>query len=206
MLYLLKGDWAKARSLIEDGIAVARRGDVVLHLFRAVGSSAWALAELGEASEALNRLQEGEQLLDRNAARGVLGNLGWVYHVLGRAALRLGRLDEARRLGDRAVESSPRHPGFAAHAEHLRGDIASHPERLDPDSGAARYREALALAAPRGMRPLVAHCHLGLGRLYRRTGKRLEAEEHLATATAMYREMDMQFWLEAAEAGIRELE
>ena len=56
------------------------------------------------------------------------------------------------------------------------------------------------------MRPLVAHCHLGLGRLYRRTGKRLEAEEHLATATAMYREMDMQFWLEAAEAGIRELE
>src|SRR5207245_7299578 len=117
--YRRKCDWAKARSLIEDGIAVARRGDVVLHRFRAVGSSAWALAELGEARQARSRLQEGEQLLDRNAARGVLGNLGWVYHVLGRAALRLGRLDEARRLCDRAVESSPRHPGFAAHALHL---------------------------------------------------------------------------------------
>ena len=51
-----------------------------------------------------------------------------------------------------------------------------------------------------GMRPLVAHCHLGLGKLYRRTGKREQAQEHLTTATTMYREMDMRFWLEQAEA------
>jgi hypothetical protein len=44
------------------------------------------------------------------------------------------------------------------------------------------------------MRPLVAHCHLGLGKLYRHTGKREQAREHLATAAAMYREMDMRFW------------
>ena len=55
------------------------------------------------------------------------------------------------------------------------------------------------------MRPLVAHCHLGLGKLYRRTGKRQEAQEHLTTATTMYRELDMRFWLEKAEAAIREL-
>ena len=55
------------------------------------------------------------------------------------------------------------------------------------------------------MRPLVAHCHLGLGKLYRRTGKRQEAQEHLATATTMYREMDMPFWLERAEAETLEL-
>jgi hypothetical protein len=55
------------------------------------------------------------------------------------------------------------------------------------------------------MRPLVAHCHLGLGKLYRRTGTRQEAQEHLPTATAMYREMDMRFWLEQAEGEMREL-
>ena len=55
------------------------------------------------------------------------------------------------------------------------------------------------------MRPLVAHCHLGLGQLYRRTGKRQEAQGHLTTATTMYREMDMRFWLEQAEAEMREL-
>ena len=55
------------------------------------------------------------------------------------------------------------------------------------------------------MRPLVAHCHLGLGRLYRRTGRRQEAQENLTTAIAMYREMDMRFWLTQAEAILKEI-
>jgi hypothetical protein len=50
------------------------------------------------------------------------------------------------------------------------------------------------------MRPRVAHCHVGLGKLYRRTGKREQAQEHLTTATGMYREMGMTYWLEKAEA------
>jgi len=52
------------------------------------------------------------------------------------------------------------------------------------------------------MRPLVAHCHLGLGRLYQRTGTRDQAREHLTTATTMYREMDMPFWLEQAAGDV----
>jgi len=63
----------------------------------------------------------------------------------------------------------------------------------------AYYHDALALAGRLGMLPLVAHCHLGLGKLYRRTGKRQQAHEHLTTATTMYREMGMTYWLEKAE-------
>jgi len=51
------------------------------------------------------------------------------------------------------------------------------------------------------MRPLVAHCHLGLGKLYGRRDKREQARERLATATTMYREMGTTYWLEKAEAG-----
>ena len=54
------------------------------------------------------------------------------------------------------------------------------------------------------MRPLVAHCHLGLGELYRRSDKREEALEHLITATTMYREMCMTYWLEKAEVQLKE--
>ena len=199
-LHLLKGDWAKARSLIEHGIAVLRTGNVVL-----AASARGRLLRLGPG--AARRGERGaEPAPGRRAApraSGGEGNRrpsGWAYHALGRACLLLGRLDEARRLGDRAVESSPGQPGFAAHALHLLGDIATHPDRFDAESGEAHYRQALALAEPRGMRPLVAHCHLGLGKLYRRTGKREQAQEHLTTATTMYREMDMRFWLEQAEA------
>lgn len=63
----------------------------------------------------------------------------------------------------------------------------------------------MALADELGMRPLVGHCHLGLGRLYRRIEKREEAQEHLSAATTMYREMEMQFWLEQAEAEVNAL-
>src|SRR4029453_7376123 len=100
----------------------------------------------------------------------------------------------------RAIESSPKQPGYVAHALHLLGDIATHPDRFDAENGEAHYRRALALAEPRGMRPLASHCHLGLGKLYRPTDKREQAQEHLATATTMYREMGMTYWLEKAEA------
>ena len=52
------------------------------------------------------------------------------------------------------------------------------------------------------MRPLVAHCYLGLGKLYRRTGKREHAREHLTTAATMFREMGMTYWLEKAETAL----
>ena len=204
-LHLLKGDWAKAGLLSERWIAVVRTGNVILMLPYALASSAWALAQLGEAGEALNRLRESEPLLDRQAARGTVGYNGEGYHALGRASLLLGRLDEARRLGNRAVEFSPCHPGYAAHAQHLLGDIATHPDRFDAESGEANYRKALSLAEPRRMRPLVAHCHFGLGKLYRQTNKREQAREHLTTAITMYREMEMRFWLELAEVETREL-
>jgi class 3 adenylate cyclase/tetratricopeptide (TPR) repeat protein len=199
-LHLLKGDWAQARSLIEAWVAVVRAANIVLVLPYALASSAWVLAELDQASEARDRSGEAEQLLERHATRGLVHYLGWAYCSLGRACLRLGRLDEARRLGDRAVEFSPSHPGYAADALHLLGDIATHPDRFDAERGEAHYHHALALAEPRGMRPLAAHCHLGLGRLYRRMGRHEQAREHLTAATTMYREMEMRYWLEQAEA------
>jgi tetratricopeptide (TPR) repeat protein len=122
---------------------------------------------------------------------------------LGRACLLLGRLDEARNLGDRAIESSRSHHGPAAHGLHLLGDIATHPDRFDAERAEAHYRDALAMAEPRGMRPLVAHCHLGLGTLFRRMGKHEQAHEHVITATTMYREMDMRFWLENGETEVK---
>ena len=121
------------------------------------------------------------------------------YHWLGRAALLLGRLDDARRLAERSLHYSPSFPGYAAHALHLMGDLASHPDQLDAEQAEIHYRKALTLAEPRGMRPLVAHCHLGLGKLHRMAGNHEQAVEQLATATSLYREMGMQFYLEQAE-------
>ena len=82
-------------------------------------------------------------------------------------------------------------------AEVLVGQEPTEPAALE------RLREALSLAAELGMRPEVAHCHLDLGTLYRRIGHSEQAQEHLTTATTMYREMGMSFWLEKAEAALK---
>ena len=76
-------------------------------------------------------------------------------------------------------------------------------DRPDPTAAEAHYKSGLELATALGMRPLVAPCHFGLSTLYRRTDTREQAQDHLITATAMYREMDMRFWVEQVEAEIK---
>ncbi len=199
MPHLLKGDWATARTLVEHWIATLRSGNVAIHLPWAVASSAWTLAQIGAKDQALERVHEAEELLERQAAHGIVGHRGWAYQAVGRACLLLGRLDKARQLAERAVGTSQHQPGFAAHALHLLGDLAAQADRFDAENSTAHYREALAMAQKHGMRPLIAHCHLGLGRVYKRLGKS-EAHKNLTIATTMYREMDMAFWLKQAES------
>src|SRR5207249_122348 len=62
--------------------------------------------------------------------------------------------------------------------------------------------DGCSLRAGAGMRPLQAHCHCGLGTLYATTGRREQARAALAAAIALYRAMDMTFWLLQAEAAL----
>jgi tetratricopeptide (TPR) repeat protein len=121
---------------------------------------------------------------------------------LSEAYLLANRLDDAMSLAMRSLELARRHKegGNEAWALRLLGEVFSRNDPLDPGTAEGHYLQAQALAGELGMRPLLAHCHLGLGKLYRRTDKREQTQEHLATATAMYREMGMTYWLEKAEA------
>ena len=65
----------------------------------------------------------------------------WVAPLSG-----LVGLDEARRLGEVAVESARRQPPYTAHALHLLGDVATHPDRFD--RGAARITTSRHLPSP----------------------------------------------------------
>jgi hypothetical protein len=82
----------------------------------------------------------------------------------------------------------------------LLGDGSTCRDQVDAAGGEAYYRNALQLAEQRGMRPLAAHCHFGLGKLYRRAGNLEAAKEHLATAIRLYRATGMTFWTEQADS------
>ena len=69
----------------------------------------------------------------------------------------------------------------------------------------AHYRQALALAEELRMRPLQAHCHHGLGLLSLKMGQREQAHTELSACIALYRAMDMTFWLPQTEAALAQV-
>ena len=155
----------------------------------------------GRASDALPLL---EQYVSTEAMQRMRGR---VHVWLSEAYLCLGRRDEALAVAVRGLELCRMHAQQGDHAWALRllGEIYArrYPPQAEPAEAA--YREALALAEELGMRPLVAHCHLGLGTLYATTGQPQQARAALSTAVEMYRAMDMPFWLPQTEAALAQL-
>ena len=205
-LKLDQGDFAGAVAPLERGLDLCRTREapLLLHHF------AWAL---GAAYHGTGRRAEGVVLME-DAARGVAERnrrwSGWAGYAgaLGGAYLLDGRLADATRIAQEGLAAARQLGEREVEGQLLRllGDIAAHPDRVEVETAEAHYRQALARADELGLRPLAAQCHLGLGKLYRRTGKRPEqAREHLTTATAMYREMGMTYWLGKAEEEMREL-
>jgi tetratricopeptide (TPR) repeat protein len=116
-----------------------------------------------------------------------------------------GQFDEALGICSRGLEMARQARQRADEASLLcaLGNVAVDRQPPDVATAVPSYRNAADLAFELGMRPLIAHCHLGLGKLYLRTDKREQAQEHLTTATTMYREMGMTYWLEKAEAELK---
>jgi tetratricopeptide (TPR) repeat protein len=166
---------------------------------------------LGYAQALVGRIQEGlallEQASDEARSTGRTRVVVWAQEMLAQVYLACGREGDAAVTARDALDASRRIGVRGGEARVLRtlGDIAARGAAPDFDQARCYYQEALDLAEEIRMRPLVAHCHLGLGKLSRRTGKPEQAREHLTTATAMYREMEMTYWLAQAERGMKEL-
>jgi tetratricopeptide (TPR) repeat protein len=193
IVYLERADLARAIPLLERGFELCRATD--LHLWTAELG-----ADLGYAYALAGRHEEAAPILDATLAEARMTDLRYTYarqHArVGEAHWMAGREEEAERLAARALEVARTHrqPGQEALALHLCGLVA------DEAHAEARFDEALSLASSLGMQPLVARCHLGLGRLHRQRGAVGAANEHVATASRLFRQMGMTYWLERASA------
>jgi class 3 adenylate cyclase/tetratricopeptide (TPR) repeat protein len=203
-VYSVKGDFSQAIPLLERGAALCREWNL-----RFVAPILDEL--LGYMYVLAGRESEGLDLL--NSAVAAAESIGFSMFLtptivhLCEAQLLASQVEEAASTAKRALTLARTHGQRSqeAWAQRLLGEAAAlgHPPTLKAAEGA--YQEAMTLAAGLDMRPLLAHCHVGLGTLSRRAGKPEHAMEHFAIATAMWREMDTRFWLEKAEAEMKGL-
>jgi tetratricopeptide (TPR) repeat protein len=201
--YLRKGDFRKAIPLLERGVELCRAGlspRLFADLTAALGT-AYALD--GHTDEALLLLEQA--MVPSVLRQGFQSALPFLW--VSEAYLWLGRVEDASHFAERALAHARVHHerGYQARALWLLGEVAAH--RTPPQGEPAKvpYHQALTLADELGMRPLVAHCHAGLGTLYTRTGQREQARTELSAAIALYRAMDMTFWLPQAETGLAQV-
>jgi tetratricopeptide (TPR) repeat protein len=204
LVWLRRGRLDRALTLLQKSLDACREKN--FDVWRPVSSSLLGLTLVlrGLVEEGLRLLEDGVTLSENLGVRAYLA-LWTVNLSVGLVAAR--QLDRAKSVAQRALDLALRHEerGHQAWAVHLLGELSVLSEPAAVGEAEAYFIQALALAEPRGMRPLIAHCHLGLGKLYWRTDKHEHARGHLTTATTMYREMDMTYWLEKAEAEMREL-
>jgi class 3 adenylate cyclase/tetratricopeptide (TPR) repeat protein len=202
LISLRRGDASSAILPLERAVDVCRVAQVRLPFDVAAGHLGYAYALVGRLPEGVTLMEEA---LADPAGTGTT-NHPLLLAYLGEAHLLAGRREDAFEVARRALDLAHRQQerGNEAWVLRLLGEITAQADPPDQESAQAHYRQALARADELGMRPLAAHCHLGLGRLCRRTGQREQAQEHLSIATTLYREMSMTQWLEQAETEMQE--
>jgi DNA-binding NtrC family response regulator/tetratricopeptide (TPR) repeat protein len=195
ILRVRQGDLPTAVSTLERSLALCRHWKLA-NLFDVI------VGHLGSAYTLAGRPGEAIPLLEESLARE---RRLWLEPIpslaLAEAYLRVGRVEKADQLARLTLDLTRQRGqrGYEAWLRRLLGEIAVHTEPPDSTAVEDHYSQALALATGLGMRPLAAHCHLGLGHWLRRRGGSAKAEEHLGLARAMYAEMGLTLWLAQVE-------
>ena len=204
LLALRQGNLPRALPLLERAASLCHEADLPAYFPWIAATLSVAYTLVGRIADAVPLLtQVGEQV----TAMERVDTQEFCRLSLGEAQMLAGRLEEAQVLAERALAHAHAHQerGNQAYALRLLGEIAARRDLPDVEPAAAHYRQALALAAELGMRPLQAHCQRGLGTLYAATGQREQARTALAAAIALYRAMEMTFWLPQAEATLAQV-
>jgi tetratricopeptide (TPR) repeat protein len=204
VVYLRQGDVQRAIPMLERSIGLCQDWHIPLLLPRQAAALGLAYALDGHVAAGLALVEQG---VEQAVAMDRLRSLVLPVARLSEAYLLAGRLEDAYQRAAQALDLACQYKQRSPQAWALWLLGESTPRQASPEGepAADHYRQALALADELGMRPLQAHCHRGLGRLYATSGQPEVARAELSTALEMYRDMEMTFWLPETEAALAQV-
>ena len=204
LLALQQGDLSTAIPWLERSLDICQEMDLPVWFPRMAPPLGAAYTLAGRVADAVPLLARA---LEQTLAEETVHYQAFCRLSLGEAQLRAGRLEEAYALAERALTLARERQerGYQAYALRLLGEIATHRDPPEGEQAERYYLQALSLAEEIGMRPLQAHCHLGLGTVYAKIGHQEQAHVELYAAIELYRAMDMTFWLSQAEAVLAQM-
>jgi class 3 adenylate cyclase/tetratricopeptide (TPR) repeat protein len=204
VLYLRQGDVQRAIPVLERTRGLCQDWHIPFFFPLVAAALGVAYAMDGRVAAGLTLVEQG---VEQEVARGRSVRLASAIAYLSEAYLLAGRLEDARQRAMQACDLTRQYQqrGTQAWALRLLGESTVRRASPEVEPAAGHYRQALALAEELGMQPLLAHCHRGLGTLYAATGQREQARAELSTAIALYRAMDMTFWLPKTEAALAQV-
>jgi tetratricopeptide (TPR) repeat protein len=163
---LRRGQIDEAIPFLERGVGLARDADFPNALLNTAGDLGHAYNLAQRTPDAISVLQHAWALAE--AGGFLYYGLSCLMHLADAYSL-TGERTEAIAAIDRALAMS-RNAGYRAReawALYLRGNILARGAQADAAAARQAYCATLPLATELGMRPLVAHCYLGLGTLDR---------------------------------------
>lgn len=159
----------------------------------------------GNIDQALQTLEESVNFGRKLYASGIPGEHPMVG--LAEAYLLNGQLQKAVEKAEEALRISMETGalGCKAWIPYVMAKIQLKLGTEKLNSAVDLYQQAIDQAGELKMRPLLAHCHLGLGQLYIENRRIQEAQQEVKTAIDLYNSMNMSFWLPKAEASLSQV-
>jgi class 3 adenylate cyclase/tetratricopeptide (TPR) repeat protein len=194
MVMLLRGNAGEAAGIFNHLLNLCRAHDLDAYFSRVTAALGCAKARSGQVAGGLQLLQEAVSL-DRSAEPRTTH--AFALTALAEASLLAGDAEKALSGVTEALRQTEKYHerGEEAYARWLQATILS-VSGEDFAVASNAFKDAAGLAAELGLKPLLAHCYLGLGDLDARCGGTRTRSDHRERGFMLLETLHMRQWID----------
>ena len=198
-IHLLRGTLTEGIPMLESAVQICNEWNITLILPSSSAALGLAYVFGGKIGDALALLEKNEK---SGPAIRYFFETPIISTALITAYLMADEIADAERsvIAYTKIADACGFRGTVAKISQLHGEVYAHQDPTDVVEAEKHYLLAIEHASQLGMRPLLAHCYFGLGRLYIENANHKKGIRNLNDAAKLYYELQMPLWIEKIDA------